>query len=115
MLGGSALPRPSGAAQPRLVMPLTPAITMLGALALAVAPSVLWVAAAYGAMFLMRPAWAGAEEARWLILVPNHLQGRIRAGTELVQSLAVAAGSLVAARLPQFLGPHALYGTIAVT
>jgi hypothetical protein len=99
---------------PRLVMPLTHATTALSALALAVAPSVVSVAMAYGAMFLLRPAWAGAVEARWLTLAPNLLQGRIRAGTELVLSLAMAAGSLATAGLLRLLGPHALYGAIAV-
>lgn len=98
---------------PRLVMPLTHATTALSALALAVAPSAVTVAVAYGAMFLLRPAWAGAVEARWLTLAPDHLQGRIRAGTELVLSLAMAAGSLGTAGLLRLLGPHALYGAIA--
>jgi MFS family permease len=97
---------------PRLVMPLTHAATALSALALAVAPSVMTVAVAYGAMFLMRPAWAGAVEARWLALAPDHLQGRVRAGTELVLSLAMAAASLATASLLQLLGPTGLYVAI---
>lgn len=100
---------------PRVVMPLTHATTAVSALALAVSPSVASIAVAYGAMFLMRPAWAGAVDARWLTAAPDHLQGRIRAGLELVLGLAMVAGSLATASLLQLLGPSGLYCTIGAT
>jgi uncharacterized membrane protein YfcA len=47
-------------------------------------------------------------------LAPNHLQGRIRARSELVLSLAMTVSSLGTASLLLLLGPQALYGAIAV-